>query len=61
MSVVALDRAGNLVAVGVGRSQPDEDVWMEEYRRERLEVLRPPAPQDEPLGLESHKRELLEP
>jgi len=58
--VVALDRAGHVVAVGVGLSDPREDVGMEEDRRERLNVVRQPAPWDEPLGLEFHELDRLD-
>ena len=59
--VVAVDRASHIVAVGPRRPQPGEDVGVEEDRRERRDVVRPPAPQDEALGLESYKVDLLNP
>jgi hypothetical protein len=60
MPLVAVDRAGHVVAVGVGGSHPGEDVGVEEDRRERLDVVRPPPPKDEALGLECHKLDLLD-
>jgi hypothetical protein len=60
VAVVALDGASHVVAVGVVGSDPGEDVGVEEDRPEELDVLRPPAPKDEALGLECHELDLLD-
>jgi len=60
VAVVALDRASYVVPICPGGPDPGDHVGMEEDRGERVDVVRQPAPQDEPLGLESHSADCLD-